>query len=519
MPRIRHLAVYIVTVLAGLSCTGSEHTRTRISQAALTILHWNDYHAQITPISVRDSTSDSLVTVGGAAVFASYVNRFRNESRNVSVLNAGDNFQGTPISAFTFGRSEIELLNLIRPDAVAIGNHEFDYGVDSLRVNMTRAAFPILCANVVNTTTNEPLGLPYLVEHFGPVTVGMIGLAPPDLEALTFRKNIAGWRVRDTDSTLNLYIAKIKSGSKPNLIVLISHLGFDQDTMLALRRRDIDVIVGGHTHLALFEPVRKNHTIIVQAGSRGQFLGKLDLTVDLEGDSVVTYRGELIQTNVNGVRPDPTIAAIVSRFDSLVDLRLGHVIGTLRTPWIREGYRKKESNIGSFHADAIRAAAGTDVGLINVGSLRKDQPAGDITLRDVWEINPFGNVIVTFPVRGDTLRKIIEWQVSSKAREFLQVSGIRYVFDSSKPDGQQLLSLEVGGAPINLAAVYTISTNSYVSEHPMEFFGIPRTAITPMPTGLIDHDAVGEYVASRGEVRSEVDGRILDVAATTHESQ
>ena len=137
--------------------------------------------------------------VGGTAALLGYIRRVKTTSDNVALFNAGDDFQGTPISTLTSGRSQIELMNLIAPDAVTLGNHEFDYGMDSLIANLARANYPIVCANVVNTATNSTLGIPFLTKSFGMVKVGIVGVTPPDLELLTMKNNLNGFRVRDVD--------------------------------------------------------------------------------------------------------------------------------------------------------------------------------------------------------------------------------------------------------------------------------------------------------------------------------
>ena len=483
--------------------------------AHLTILHWNDFHAQNFPFQMTEQTNSKQTlsyAVGGTAALLGYIKHVRTANDNVALFNAGDDFQGTPISTLTSGRSQIELMNLIAPDAVTLGNHEFDYGMDSLIANLARANYPIVCANVVNTATNSTLGIPFLTKTFGKVRVGIVGVTPPDLELLTLKNNLNGYRVRDVDSSLNISIGVLKTKNHPNLTILLSHMGFDQDTLLAARRNDIDIIVGGHSHTALFIPIKKNRTIIVQAGYRGQYLGKLDLTIDLEGDSVLSYAGELIETKVNNVTPDPVAEKKVEEYESVVNEKFGEVIGTLVTPWDRQAGKKVEINVGNFECDVMRAVAKTDIAFHNVGGIRKDLDAGPIKVRDIWEMNPFGNMLVTFSVRGDTLRKMMEWQAAIRPREFAQVSGLQYTYNSSEPFGKNLLSLNVNGQPCVDTVWYSLCTNNYIGSHLYDFFGIDEKSVNILDTGLIDRDVIIDYIIQKKTISSVVEGRIVDVA-------
>lgn len=510
-----HRLLTFALLLAALGCAGPRGLEAPVLPAHLTILHWNDFHAQNVPWTTRAPGGESSYTVGGAAALLGTINRYRAGRSDVAVFNAGDDFQGTPISSFTAGRSQVELMNRIAPTAVTLGNHEFDYGTDSIKSVFATTTFPVVVSNLVTIPDGRPFALPYEVRQCGAVRVGIVGALPPDLATLTFAKNFDGYRIRDIDSSLDLYIPALRKEHRVDLVVLLSHMGLDQDTMLAARRSDIDVIVGGHTHTALPRPIRKNRTVIVQAGSKGQYVGKLDLTVDLAGDSILTSDGSLIETVAGHVPVDSAAAAQVAAYEAVVEARLGEVIGTLTTDWDRQIGKRVEMNLGNFECDVTRAAAGADVAFQNVGGMRKDLPAGPIKVRDIWEINPFGNTVVTFTVRGDTLRRMVEWQAGIRARDFAQVSGIRYVYDSGNPAGSQLVSLSVNGREVLDTARYTVATNNYIGSHLHDFFGINERSVTVRDTGMVDRDVVIAYIRNTRNISSTVEGRIVDRAAPT----
>jgi len=486
--------------------------------APLRILHWNDFHAHNVPydVAVTDSVSGKKETykVGGSGNLLGYLHQYGKGKDNVAVLNAGDDFQGTPISSMTLGGSQIELMNITLPDAMVLGNHEFDYGQVSLRAQVALAQYPLLAANLYDSVNHTTFAPPTMVKQFDRTRVGVIGLLPPDLGILTMKSNLSGLCILNTDSVVAFHSQSLHQNDRIDLLIVLSHMGFDQDTLLAARHEDVDVIVGGHSHLPLFTPLRKNRAIIVQAGSWGRWLGKLDLVVDLEGDSVRSYSGELVETRL-GVYPVDSVAGTKAlSLESQVDVELSEIVGTLITDWKRSF--RSESNIGNWMADAMRAFAKTDIGLVNSGAIRKDLNAGPITRRDIWEIAPFGNTLVTFTFPGDSLLRMIEWQ-TQRAGELLQVSGLTYVFDSAQPSGRRIVSATVKGKSLDARATYSIVTNNYVGGHAGEFLGVQPSSIVQMDLRTLDRDVLIEAILRDPAVESKIEGRIVNLTPSTPE--
>ena len=490
----------------------------REDTAPLTILHWNDFHAHNVPYEVAGTDSatgkQKKYTVGGSANLLGYLNHFGRGNKNVAVLFAGDDFQGPPVSGVTKGMSQIELMNIIHPDATTLGNHEFDYGVANLRQRMEHADYPILVANVFDSTRGATLAQPAMVKEFANVKVGLIGLLPPDLPILTAKSTLAGMRMLDVDSVLDVHIRRLKNNEKVDLIVLLSHMGVEQDTQLAARRKDVDIIVGGHSHTPLFKPIKKNRTIIVQAGSWGRYLGRLDCVVDLKGDSVKSFSGVLTETKV-GTYPVDTVAEHAAlSFESLVDKDLNEVIGYLAVDW--ETTYNTESNTGNWQADVTRSFAATDIALVNSGGLRKSMFIGPITKRDIWEMNPFGNTLVTFTISGEQVLQMLEWQASGKG-ELMQVSGFRYSFDPNRPAGSRIIQVAVAGSPVVPTRSYSVVTNNYVGGHARELLGLDNVTVTDLY--VLDRDILIDYIQKHKTITSAVDGRITNIRLSTNNEE
>lgn len=501
---MRRLSIYNLIILLTLTLVQILFSQ---NLEKILILHWNDFHAQNIPM--RSICGDSTCYIGGTANLLGLINKFRSEEKNVLVLNAGDDFQGTPISSLTKGKSQIELMNLINPDAMTLGNHEFDYGRDALEKNLKIAKFEIISANLWDKRKGKLFVKPYITKKLGKAKIGVIGLITPELFKLSLKENLKDLELLDTEKVLRQYINELKNKEKVDLIIALTHIGINEDSILATKFPEIKIIIGGHSHTVLQEPKIVNNVIICQAGSKGEYLGHLEVFIDLDADSVYSYKGKLIRV-VNGiVKPDETALKKVEELEKMVDKEFGQVIGKLEVDWKRNFYG--ESNLGNWEADVMREFAKTDIAFQNSGGLRKDLPKGDIRVRDIWEINPFGNTLVVFEVDGKTLRKMMEWQASGKA-ELMQVSGLKIVIDSRKNIGERVISIEVGGKPLDENKIYSIVTNNWVADHLYDLFGIPQNGVKMKNLGVVDRDVFIEAVKKQKVVRSEVEGRIIDLS-------
>ena len=479
-------------------------------QQHVEILHWNDFHSQNLPFRVKTTSRvthhDTSYFVGGCAVLSAYIEKYDTHPASTLLLDAGDDFQGTPISSITKGESQIELLSLLHPDAMAIGNHEFDYGSNSLHTKLDELKFPVLSANLVYSATGNSFEGTYCIKKVNGVTVAIIGLMTTELPALTLPANITGLHVLSPSKTVNDLIPKLKTQGA-DLIIALTHEGVQEDSILATECPDLDVIVGGHSHTPLFVPKRVNNILIVQAGSRGRWLGKVDLTVDIEKDTVITSDAELIECRSADVVPNPAVADKVDSLESLASASLNEVIGKLSTDWIRSS--SGESNIGNWMTDCMRQYAHTDIAIQNSGGIRKDLLAGPITVRDLWEVCPFGNTLVTFTVSGKTLRKIIEHQLRI-GDDFCQVSGISYTY-SENNGVNTLIDITVGEKPVDVETMYTIVTNNFVASQSMKYFGILLNDSDSTPLNVVNRDILIDAVKKQKIIDPSIEGRIRKI--------
>ena len=250
----------------------------------LTILHTNDVHSRIEPFPMDGSRNQGL---GGAARRASLVKKIRAKEDHLLLLDAGDIFQGTPYFNFFAGELEFKLMSAMKYDAATIGNHDFDAGIAGLYKQLPLANFPFLVSNYdFSDTLLDGQTQPYKIFKKGPLKIGVVGVGI-ELEGLVPEKDFKGVRYEDPIASANQYALQLKMEEKCDLVICLSHLGYRyredkvSDVVLAENSRNIDVIIGGHTHTFMkkaesYRNLDEEEVIINQVGWAGILLGRMD---------------------------------------------------------------------------------------------------------------------------------------------------------------------------------------------------------------------------------------------------
>lgn len=252
------------------------------AQKNITILATNDTHSRIEPLSETDKNYPGM---GGVEARSAFVNKIRKEYPNVLLFDAGDLVQGTPYFNLFHGRVEAQVMNLMKYDAGTIGNHEFDYGIDTLKMIIDKVNFPIISCNY--DFSNTPIGdkvKPYVVlKRFG-IKIGILGVGA-DPNGLVQKSSYEGMIFKPVNSSVNHYSEILKNKEKCDLIICLSHIGYPLDIELAKQSKYIDIIIGGHSHTFMEEPdIRKNaedkDVMIFQTGKNGVYINKFDVKLD-----------------------------------------------------------------------------------------------------------------------------------------------------------------------------------------------------------------------------------------------
>ncbi len=256
----------------------------------ITILHTNDVHSHVDPF---DDNHPKYAGMGGVARRAAIIKKFRNEERNILLFDAGDIFQGTPYYNMYGGELEIKLMNMMGYDAATIGNHDFDNGVQALATQQANATFPLLNCNYdFSETPMQGKSQPYRIFTKEGIRIGVFGVGI-ELNGLVNSRLTGKTKYIEPMHRVNEISAYLKTRKKCHLVVCLSHLGFDykedkiSDTRLAASSENIDLIIGGHTHTFLDEPLKiKNkkgmEVLITQAGWAGLRLGRIDYHFERE---------------------------------------------------------------------------------------------------------------------------------------------------------------------------------------------------------------------------------------------
>lgn len=476
-------------------------------QVEIRILHLNDFHGFAEPY--KPFGSDEMY--GGIAYLAGEVDHLRKEKASL-LLSAGDMIQGNNWTNLFRGESTIELMNLMRFDAMVVGNHEFDFGQDVLRRRISESKFPVLGANVGGLDLLKP----FLIKELNGVRVAVIGVVTEDTLISTYPRNVAGLRFVSPIDTVEKYIKELKNRS--DVVVVLSHIGYPADRILAENVRGIDVIVGGHSHTKLTKPVMVRNTIIVQAWEHGKSLGVLDLMV--EGGKIVKFEGCLEEIKPKTGKADPTALAVVKKYREKEGALLNEKVGEAEIDLDGENVRRMETNLGNLISDIMRYTSGADVTIINGGGIRASIKKGELRVKDVYSVLPFENYIVAIKLTGKQIREALEYGVSGVEDEeggFPQVSGLTFEYSPSERKGLRIKKVSIQGKLIDLDKEYIVATNDFLAAGGdgykvfAEAGMMKGEKLVYNSSGQWLRDTVFEYIKGMKRVAPKVEGRIIEI--------
>ncbi len=517
--------------------------------AHLVILEVNDTHGHAWAYNEWHNPG-----IGGFAAIATVVKQARAEAAangwDFLFLHAGDVDTGIPESDLLYARPDISALNAMHLDAMTLGNHEFDHPWSILMRQMTWANFPFLSANIVYKGTNETVGKPYIIKQFPDLDVAILGLTTKTTEYIGNPKNIGGYDFLSPVSVAKKYVPILHTIMGKNGIVLaLTHLGIfgkgltagskvsnDALTMrnlltynkpndpyggsvtLADSVRGITAILDGHSHTIVEDPLNVKGTLIIQAGSFTQYVARLDLTVN---DGKVTgYSYKLIPINLkvyhkgkNGkvtytyvgkeIKPDQQVKNLLAGYKQIGAAKLNEPIGFSKVNFVndKEQTRTKDTLLGHLITDAVAwkfKGVGIQAVLMNGGGIRTSIAPGTITYRDVLQVLPFGNTVVTMKIKGSVLLKAIEWGAVAHPNDTgarLNQWGLTY---EVTPKGAQ--DVLINGKPIDPNKVYTIATNDYMASGGDNYSMLKNT--DQYNTNYVLADVVKEYVQHISPIES-----------------
>ncbi|KAM9339706.1 snake venom 5'-nucleotidase-like [Symphorus nematophorus] len=523
----------------------------------LVLLHTNDVHARVEETSKHSgkcsNSSRSGGCFAGVARRATVIKRIRSTERNVLLLDAGDQFQGTVWFNFYKGAEAAHFMNKLRYDAMAFGNHEFDNGVEGLmKPFMEQIKCPVLSANIQPDATLAPTFgtsyLPYKILSVGGERVGVVGYTSQETPALS--KPGPRLQFEDEVTSLQLQVHKLQTLGV-NKIIALGHSGFTVDKDIAKRVKGVDVVIGGHTNTFLYTgknppssevPVGPypfmvksddgRRVPVVQAYAFGKYLGFLKVTFDGAGNVVSTTGNPILLDS--SIPQDPEVLADVEKWKINLASYSAQVVGKTLVflNGTAEECRFRECNLGNLICDAMvsnNIRLPDDVqwnhvsaAIFNGGGVRTsiDETSrnGSITMEDLISVLPFGGTFDLVQLKGSTLRKAFEHSVKRYGQstgEFLQVSGIHVEFDLSEPAGSRVRSLSIlctecrvpAYEPVEGETAYTVVLPSYMVKGG-DGFSMIKNETLKHNSGDLDISVVSNYITQRRKVYPSVEGRI-----------
>jgi 2',3'-cyclic-nucleotide 2'-phosphodiesterase (5'-nucleotidase family) len=431
--------VFLLTFITIFSATNFIAAQKHNKSTEIIILHTNDMHSKIDNFGKLAFLADSL----------------RKTHKYVFLVASGDNFTGNPIVDMypDKGYPMIDLMNELDFDVTAIGNHEFDMGQEMQNKRRKQATFPFISSNIdaSGATLNQPD--PYVILKAGKIKIPFLGIIqlgengmpdshPSRLEGLKFTDGIT--------KTQDFVWLKEKYG----MLIGLTHLGVEVDEPLAKTYPQFDVIIGGHSHTTMTKPMMVNDVMIVQAGSGLKNVGKI--TLQVTNGKITDRRYELIAlAGISGT--ESVVQAMIDKYNS--NEEMNKVIAIAETAF------ETEEELGCMMTDAITARIQTDFAFQNGGGIRiPNLPQGNILLKDIFRLDPFGNQVVTFRMTYDEIKSLIINAYNREKKIDLVPSGMTYtVMINGEGVCTEIEMKDVTGNLIDQNKSYTVGINSYIS--------------------------------------------------------
>ncbi|MHB9096856.1 MAG: bifunctional metallophosphatase/5'-nucleotidase [Syntrophales bacterium] len=563
---VRRLVV-AVSILILVACGSSGQSQ----PLSLTIAHINDTHSHLEPSDnewenfVIDGVK-TRVKMGGVTRLKTALDELRGSRENVLFLHAGDAVQGTLYFNVFQGSADFDFLNYLGVEAMTFGNHEFDKGAAAAGGYVVKASFPILSANIDVSREPSLAGkvAPFIIKRYGSEQVGIIGVTTVDTAATSSPGDTV--RFNDVTKSIAGAVASL-TAQGVNKIIVLSHIGYDEDVKVARSVAGIDVVVGGHSHTLLGDPAQfsplgitpsgetlkgayptvvkgpENETALIVQGWRwAEALAALDVNFDEVG-RIVSYQGQtrLLPLNIfeqNGVRLQPGSDAylnVVRKINAtsiahLYDENAGAVALLLPLSQQLASFRNtvvatatenltlgQNSGPGPLIADAMIWKTGARIAIQQRGGVKADLNAGSITMGNVMSVLPYGANIALMNLTGQQIKDALEdgcdFQISQGWDWFPYVSGMTYAVVNSKavPKGQRIKSLRVknsdgSSSDLDLAGTYQVVTNNFLAGGGDGFTTLKNAGSTT--TVFIDADVFGDYLHSLGTVGNPTEQRV-----------
>ncbi|MBD5770498.1 bifunctional UDP-sugar hydrolase/5'-nucleotidase UshA [Marinomonas colpomeniae] len=507
-----HLAITgIAIAVTGCSSLGGYQPAWEADQEyKVTILHTNDHHGRFwqnrngeygmaARKTLIDNIREEVALNGGSSL----------------LLSGGDINTGVPESDLQNAEPDFKGMNMLKYDAMALGNHEFDNSRDVLMQQRDWAGFPFLSANILVKDTGKPLFDAYKIFDINNLKIAVVGFTTDDTVKIGNPEYLEGLSILPPAEVAKDLIPKLHK--KADLVIAATHMGHYKDgnyggnapgdVTLARTVPGIDVIVGGHSQNPLFEPDVQSGTLILQAHEWGKYVGRLDLVI--KNGEIISSEYRLIPVNLkkkvkdaegksvrvfieNEIAQDPEMLAMLTPFQEKGQTELNVEIGFSNADFIgdRSVVRKQETNLGNLIARAMKEKVNADIGVMNSGGIRDDLAKGIVTYKSVLQVQPFGNTVSYVDLNATELTDYLSVIASKEAGSgaFGQFDGVALTLVDGKAT-----NIVVNGSPLDVSKTYRVAINNYVATGGD---GYPKVTDHPnyVNSGYVDADVMVEYI-------------------------
>ncbi|MCW5880540.1 MAG: bifunctional metallophosphatase/5'-nucleotidase [Anaerolineae bacterium] len=482
----------------------------------LTLYHFSDYHSHALP-----AYSEGKPDQGGIARVIGYLRSKKLSDPNALVFNGGDMMNaGSPSWSDKYMCSEWDWFNGLA-EAMALGNHEFDYGQPIFQQCLAKLAYPILNANLVKTDTGDPVfqadGKPYMIVERDGVRLGVFAVGSKDYQTLIRPANLpANTKFADVTETTREIVRRLREEEKVDAVVSIGHRSYEEDLALAQAVPGIDLILGTHSHRK--EDLKKlpgTNTWFISPYQFGTYVSRVQLA--FANGKLANVSGGLVPMDKNVPEaPDVAEGVAARQADLEADpffapkfVKLGSAAVELSDTNLNTG----EAVIGNFVMDLLRQKAGVNFIASTSSSFRAGIPPGDITVESYQAALPFRNLVVTYDMTGAQIRDILNFMATKTTTDsFLQQSGVRLRLRNGQAEDIQILrdpsDPSQGYEPLDDAKVYKVGTTDFAANiHPdyKRLFGVGTNKIV---TPLVINDVVIAEIKANSPVSAALDGRV-----------
>lgn len=471
-----------------------------------------------------------------ASVLACTVEDYRAQNPNTLFASAGDNIGASTFTSFIQkDQPSVEALNAMDLDVSAVGNHEFDQGAADMddRV-IPMSEFPWIGANIRDAQTGEHLYDPYSIHEVDGVRVAFIGLITEDMPSLVSPDGIEGIEWTSMSQEANHYAEHLTENDMADVVTVLVHEGLPSTDpgsasglpfvdLVENAHPEIDAIMSGHTHQSYVHDL--DGTWLTQAGEYGDYVNVLDFSFDPSTGELVESEAELVDLFPEGEprceghpEVDQIVSGAVATADELGSEVIAETAGDV--PFARavdsdgSENRSAASTLGQLIADAQLWAIRqnqpeVDFAVTNAGGLRGDLPLGELTYRDLGDVQPFANTLVNVELTGEQVHRLFEeqWREDGSFSKHAQSSEVRYTYDASAPDGERIEQITVGDQPVDPEATYTVGMNSYMASG--GGVEVPLEAASAQDTGMNDLEALVEYAREQEVLEPALDRRAV----------